>query len=805
MKYIVSTVVGGMLAMLLVGCGDNSPRRAVCGDLVCELGETASSCAEDCGCGNGIANPGEDCDGVDYGDATCESAVQRGGTLGCNADCTFDVTACDEYMCGNGIIEPGEDCDGSDVGGATCASAGFSAGAVACNATCHFDVTTCCNDFCDAVNTSVCAEDTVESCVMQANGCLAAEITDCAANDDVCDDSSGTATCKCIDRCPYEGYGTCSTDGAAETCMLEADGCLALVTDADCTANGQACAIGPQGSTCVSAASGEDCGDPYPITDGQNVIAWNATNADYLTTKPSCFSTSSYSLTGPDLVLAYTAAFDGIVTYSMPKLKSTRQILLVSQAACGTLTPEDQVSCVGYDFYSATSMGDTFAVTQGTTYYFYLVDTTSGTATLASPLVLDVSSTACASFTNNASNLSPANGAVLGTASTALSFDLQHPVNPTVGVITLTGSLGTSFSFDLSTAPTEVTITNDGRTIEIDPSAPFLPGETITVSWSGLVDEFCGAAIAPPTWSFAILTPSCAPGTAGMVGTTATRLATGISSFTEYYVAADADPNGYVYVGGYSDLYRVPKAGGTFEDVAGLAGISSTQLGYSMAIAGSKIFTVDTTTSSSSPFVWRLSSSGGLTWNPLGYGRFPQSPGDSVYAMFHYKGRLYFVTSEFSTGVATEIWSVSDSAVALPAPAVLEGMFTSENECDGITGDDHYFYLSCDDSNNRLVRVDRTTFQSELITDAIDLSTTANSLHADDFNGDGTADALYVKGDDEVVHYVCGPAGAGPFWQDILVDFGGTSATSNYGLGFDPVANVLWAYDDDTKELISIQ
>ena len=26
-----------------------------------------------------------------------------------------------------------------------------------------------------------------------------------------------------------------------------------------------------------------------------------------------------------------------------------------------------------------------------------------------------------------------------------------------------------------------------------------------------------------------------------------------------------------------------------------------------------------------------------------------------------------------------------------------------------------------------------------------------------------------------------------------------------YGLGFDPVANVLWAYDDDTKELISIQ
>jgi hypothetical protein len=51
---------------------------------------------------------------------------------------------------------------------------------------------------------------------------------------------------------------------------------------------------------------------------------------------------------------------------------------------------------------------------------------------------------------------------------------------------------------------------------------------------------------------------------------------------------------------------------------------------------------------------------------------------------------------------------------------------------------------------------------------------------------------------------VCGPAAAGPFWHDVLVDFGGTT-TTNHGLGFDSTANVLWAYDDDTQELISIQ
>lgn len=804
MKSTINALLGCAVALVIIGCGGGSDHEPVCGDLVCEGGETASSCADDCGCGNGIANPGEDCDGSDFGGATCESVVQRGGTLACNADCTFEVTGCDETMCGNGIVEPGEECDGNDVAGATCESAGFSGGAVTCDANCRLDVGACCNNFCDAANTSVCVEDTVQTCVVQANGCLGLEITDCAADDDICDDSDGTAACKCIDRCPYAGYSVCSTSGVAQTCTLEADGCLAMEDTSDCTANGEACAVGPQGAVCVAPNSGEDCSDAFPLADGENVIAWNATNADYLTVKPTCFNTSSYSLSGPDIVLSYTAAFDGIVTYSMPKPTSARQVLVVSDAACGTVTTADEVSCVGYDFYSAPTMGDTFAVTQGTTYYFYVRDTSSGTAPLASPLVLDISSAACASFTNVASNLSPANGAVLGTDSPVLSFDLQHPINTSVGVITITGSLGTSRTYDLATSPSQVTFTNDGRTLQIDPSVAFLPGETITVSWSGIVDEFCGAEVPPPTWTFSITTPSCTPGMGGMVGTNVTRVATGIPSITEYYVAADSAPNGYVYVGGTTDLYRMPKAGGPTENVYSAAGITSTQLGYSVAIDGGKVFTLDTTTVATSPFLWRLTASGGLTWNSLGYGQYPTPAGASPYAMFPYKGRIYIVTNESTSSDMTEIWSVSASAVALPTQAVLEGT-VAVHDCDGITGDDHYFYLTCDDSDDHIVRVDRTTFQAELLTDVIPLSATKNELHAHDFDGDGTADALYVKSDDETVRYICGPAASGPFWQGVLVDFGGTSTTSNYGLGFDPVANVLWAYDDDTRELIHIQ
>jgi hypothetical protein len=174
--------------------------------------------------------------------------------------------------------------------------------------------------------------------------------------------------------------------------------------------------------------------------------------------------------------------------------------------------------------------------------------------------------------------------------------------------------------------------------------------------------------------------------------------------------------------------------------------------------------------------------------------------------MAHYKGRIYIAGNETTAGAPTQIWSVSASSIVLPADAVLEGTVTTEEDCDGLAVDDKYFYLTCDNANDRLVRVDRTTFQSQLITDAIPLSTTKNDLHAHDFTNDGLADALYIKGEDETVRYVCGPSAAGPFWQDILLDFtSGTSSTGNYGLGFDRTGNVLWTYDDDTQELISIQ
>ncbi len=46
------------------------------------------------GCGNGILEPGEQCDGEDLGQATCVNVLGYGGQLSCSAACTFDIIDC---------------------------------------------------------------------------------------------------------------------------------------------------------------------------------------------------------------------------------------------------------------------------------------------------------------------------------------------------------------------------------------------------------------------------------------------------------------------------------------------------------------------------------------------------------------------------------------------------------------------------------------------------------------------------------------------------------------------------------------
>jgi hypothetical protein len=530
------------LSLGLVACGGGSG-DAVCGNNVCDPSETAASCFDDCGCGNGVQNPGEDCDGQDFGGASCMSETQHGGNLKCNADCTFDTDHCTLASCGNGIVEDGESCDGADLGGGTCASIGYTSGELGCNVDCAYDVSTCCADACPSAGIAECVSNSVRTCVAQPSGCVAWEITDCGATNEICDASSGSALCRCIDRCDTAGDTRCE-NGGIETCQ-ETGGCLDWVQTTDCGATGEVCAEIDSGPLCVAASSAEDCAHPYLLHAGDNVVAWAAANADYLTTS-SC---QSSLLTGPDLVLAYTANDNGFIHFTLDKPSDQREVVVASEAACGTIAPE--LACVSE--FTATTINEDLSVQMGHTYYFYVRDTTSGTDPLPNPLQVTLTEQLCSTVTPTVTAMSPGNGISIPDTTPVMRADFDLPIDPTQGVITLTGDMGTNLTYDLSTAPPAIAIMNDNKTLTIDPGIVFPTGETVTVTWTGLHDSTCGHLIASPTWTFAMTGPpyTITPGTTAFadacVGGTTLTLASGTTD--EGVTAPITLPAGFEFFG----------------------------------------------------------------------------------------------------------------------------------------------------------------------------------------------------------------------------------------------------------------
>jgi cysteine-rich repeat protein len=225
------------------GCGDDdgSP-DTVCGDGICQGGETAEACFADCGCGNGIINPGEQCDGAQMGAESCESLGYAGGTLTCTNSCVFNMLTCDGSVCGDGVISEDEQCDGEDLNGQTCVSLGFDSGSLSCADDCQFDTTQCVGDSCgDGV------KDAGEQCDGQDLGEM-----DC--------DGLGYAggRLRCRPDCTYD----------TTECTLELD-CGNGVVDADeqCDDGGESatcdrdCTFVECGDGVVNISAGEDCDD----------------------------------------------------------------------------------------------------------------------------------------------------------------------------------------------------------------------------------------------------------------------------------------------------------------------------------------------------------------------------------------------------------------------------------------------------------------------------------------------------------------------------------------------------------------
>ncbi len=255
-------------------------------------------------CGNGAIDLGEECDGADVGGQSCEGLGYASGTLGCQADCSFDKSACVDATCGNGVLDAGEECDGTNLSGATCASRGFVSGTLACGADCAFDTSDCsaCGDGtidageeCDGTDLggATCASrghtsGTLAcdaSCGIDDSGCMDASCGDGSrGGSEDCDGTDlGGATCAdvgffagtlaCNGDCTFRVSGCHSCGNGTIEGIEQCDG--SNLNGADCTTRGftrgtLACGAGCTYDTsgCSSTAcgngvleSGEDCDD----------------------------------------------------------------------------------------------------------------------------------------------------------------------------------------------------------------------------------------------------------------------------------------------------------------------------------------------------------------------------------------------------------------------------------------------------------------------------------------------------------------------------------------------------------------
>jgi len=259
------------------GCGSTCVSE-FCGNGATDGGE---ACDDGKHCTDGTTSCTDDGDCTGIGDGTC---APRSGT-GCDSICASDET------CGNGVLDPGEDCDDdNNVSGDGCSATcvgeycgnGVSDPSEACDDGMHCtDGTTSCTSAgdCTGIGDGSCA-------TRDGTGCSATCASDETCGNDVvdpgedCDDGGTTADDGCSATCTAEFCGNNTTDGV-ETC-----------DDGNTTDSGNGCS--------AICQRNDVCGDGttqglFETCDDNNNLACGTCNATCDTAVVAAAATGSFT------------------------------------------------------------------------------------------------------------------------------------------------------------------------------------------------------------------------------------------------------------------------------------------------------------------------------------------------------------------------------------------------------------------------------------------------------------------------------------------------------------------------------
>lgn len=213
---MIKIFVSLILLFSFVGCDNDSPSVNTCGD--------------------GVTDPGEDCDGDSLPAGGCEGQGYYGGTLSCNSNCTLNLISCEEAgTCGDGILHKsfGEECDGSELDGAFCAQfQGYYGGALRCNDQCEYEFSDCerCGDgVVQEEEGEECDGDVTETCEDLGHyaGILSCA-SDCKFDTSNCGGNCGDGNLNTGEECDGSEFAVSCFDGNYWGCTLSCE--------TDCTA-----------------------------------------------------------------------------------------------------------------------------------------------------------------------------------------------------------------------------------------------------------------------------------------------------------------------------------------------------------------------------------------------------------------------------------------------------------------------------------------------------------------------------------------------------------------------------------------
>lgn len=250
---------------------------------------SSSSGDEPAGCGNGIIEGEEECDGDEFGDRTCGEYGASGGSLACSDDCRIELCECDWSegdepasclpipVCGNGVLESGESCDGGDfpswedTEGCEAVVGKDAWGDLNCTATCEIDTSEChyCGDGEFDPDNEECDGDMEVACadIVEGPWSGVATCTDwCEFDTSACEPLCGNGILDDGEACDGDvfGEGSCTDFGAVGGELECTASCTLSPASCDFCGNG----VLDAGEACDGDVVPGMCGEFVPFSSG---------------------------------------------------------------------------------------------------------------------------------------------------------------------------------------------------------------------------------------------------------------------------------------------------------------------------------------------------------------------------------------------------------------------------------------------------------------------------------------------------------------------------------------------------------